>query len=257
MAEHIQKGLQYLALAVVLASIIVSVALVSSANTISTSLSGAVVAAPVATATPSGNLATATPRATATPTAELDLSAAPVQGSLDAKVTLVEFSDFQCPFCRRFYNDAYQNIKTDYVDTGKINHVWMNFPLDSIHPAARPAAYVAMCAEDQGKFNEVHDALFDEQNVLNPSGNTVDFSQADALKWAEKVEGIDKALLEACVNSAEKDDQIQSDLQQGIANGITGTPGFILIGPNGERKLISGAQPYAVFKAAIDAYLAA
>ncbi|OIO25885.1 hypothetical protein AUJ14_03270 [Candidatus Micrarchaeota archaeon CG1_02_55_22] len=257
MTEHIQKGLQYLALAVVLASIIVSVALVSSANTVSTSLAGAVVAAPVATATPSGNLATATPRATATPTAELDLSAAPLQGSVDAKVTLVEFSDFQCPFCRRFYNDAYQNIKQDYVDTGKINHAWMNFPLDSIHPAARPAAYVAMCAGEQGKFWEAHEKIFDEQNTLEPSGNTVSFTQADAIEWVGTIAGIDKAALETCANNATPDDQIQSDLQQGIANGITGTPGFLLIGPNGERKLISGAQPYAVFKSAIDAYLAA
>ncbi|MEF9475845.1 MAG: DsbA family protein, partial [Candidatus Mariimomonas ferrooxydans] len=85
-------------------------------------------------------------------------------GDSDAPVTIIEFSDFQCPFCRRSYTDTLPQIKANYVDTGKVKLVYRDFPL-SFHPAAQPAAEAFECAEEQGKEWELHDKLFDEQNA--------------------------------------------------------------------------------------------
>lgn len=86
----------------------------------------------------------------------------PVLGKADAPVTLIEFSDFQCPFCRAFWKEALQQIKKDYIDTGKAKFVYRDFPL-SFHPLAKPYALAANCANDQGKFWEMHDKIFEEQ----------------------------------------------------------------------------------------------
>ncbi len=87
----------------------------------------------------------------------------PVQGNAGAKVTLVEFSDFQCPFCERFYSDAYQQIKKEYVDTGKVKIYFRHFPLVQLHPMATPFALAAECANDQGQFWKFHDKIFTSQ----------------------------------------------------------------------------------------------
>lgn len=90
----------------------------------------------------------------------IDLSDSPVRGDSNAKVTIVEFSDFECPYCHQFYNTTYLRLKTEYIDTGKVKFVYKQFPLNSIHPNAQKAAEASLCAHEQGKFWEYHDKLF-------------------------------------------------------------------------------------------------
>lgn len=252
MTEHVEKGLMILAVAVVVSTIIFSFALMNAAGTVATGLGG-VKAAPAAAVQPTAR-ATAVPE----PTAQgvLKTENAPVLGDANAKVTIVEFSDIQCPFCRLFYVNTYEQLKKDYVDSGKAKLVFMNFPLDSIHPAARDSAIGAVCAHQQGKFWEYHNKLFDEQQKLNPQGNTVQYGAAEIKKWASEISGVDTAVFNDCLDNKKTDAVVQAELENGVDNGITGTPGFIIVGPNGQRQTISGAQPFAAFKSVLDAMLA-
>lgn len=164
----------------------------------------------------------------------------PVAGKADAKVTIVEFSDFQCPFCGKFYNDAYQQLKKDYIDTGKVKLVYRDFPL-GFHPEAQKAAEAGECADDQGKFWQMHDKIFSNQSTMSVDGYK---------KWAKEL-GLDSAKFNQCLDSGTKASEVQKDESDGQAAGIGGTPSFFI-----NEKLVVGAQPYSVFKAAIDAELA-
>lgn len=93
----------------------------------------------------------------------VDTGHLPILGNSNAKVTLVEFSDFQCPFCERFYSDAYQQIKKEYVDTGKVKVYFRHFPLVQLHPMATPFALASECANEQGQFWKFHDKIFTSQ----------------------------------------------------------------------------------------------
>ena len=96
----------------------------------------------------------------------LDLTDAPSLGRKDAPVTLVEFSDYECPFCQRHFLSVLPEIKREYVDTGKVRYVFVDFPLEQLHPHARKAAEAAYCAGEQGRYWEMHDALFTNQQAL-------------------------------------------------------------------------------------------
>jgi len=182
------------------------------------------------------------PRAPA-PTArvEVDIGDSPFQGDENAPVTLVEFSDFQCPFCSRFLTQTKGQIDEAYVKTGKVKFVYMHFPLESIHPQAMPAALASECADEQGAFWEYHDLVFQNQQSL---------SDANYKQWAGQL-SLDQAQFDDCYDSKKYESAVRGDLQQGSNAGVRGTPGFILNG-----QLISGAQPFAVFQQAIDAALA-
>ena len=162
-----------------------------------------------------------------------------VNGDDDAPVTIVEWSDFECPFCTRFYNDAYQQIKSEYVDTGKVKFVYRDFPL-SFHPNAQKAAEAAECAGEQDKYFEMHDLMF-EQGV---SGGVTSYKS-----YAQRL-GLDTAEFNSCLDSGEMAGEVRKDFADGQAAGISGTPGFIVNG-----RLISGAQPFAAFQQAIEAAL--
>lgn len=176
--------------------------------------------------------------------ATVNLEGAHTLGSDDAPVVIVEWSDFQCPFCSRFATDTEPQIVKDYVDTGKVKFVYKQFPLESIHPMAMPAALASECAAEQGKFWEYHDKAFANQASLS----------TDSLKqWAADL-GLDTTQFNSCLDSQKYLDKVKADLQEGLAAGIRGTPGF-LIGKDGKYTSISGAQPYTVFQQAIDAQL--
>jgi protein-disulfide isomerase len=168
-----------------------------------------------------------------------------VQGAAEAPVTIVEFSDFQCPYCARYYNETYSQIKEQYVDTGQVRYIFRHFPLQ-FHGQAGPAAQAAECAGEQGKFWEMHDALF--ENQAEWSGN-----DAAAAVFVDLAEGLDLdgAEFEACLNSDKYAAKIQADLQEGAAEGVTGTPAFFVNGV-----ALSGAQPLAAFQEQIDYFLA-
>jgi len=171
----------------------------------------------------------------------------PMLGNPKAKITLVEFSDFQCPFCRSFWSGAFQQIKKEYIDTGKVRFVYRDFPL-SFHPAALPAAQAAQCAHDQGKFWEMHDKLFEEQ--ARQGTGTVQFSETDIKQWASQIPGLDMNKWTVCVSSGKYISEIDKDTKEGTSYGVSGTPTVFING-----KPVVGAQPFSAFKAEIDTLL--
>ena len=165
-------------------------------------------------------------------------------GDPDAPVTIIEFSDFQCPFCRKFYRETLPQIKKDYLLTGKARFVYRDFPLVQIHPGATPAAEGAECAEEQGKFWEMHDAIFDEQE--KQGSGTIQFTADDVKKWAAKI-GLNTSKFNQCLDSGKYRQEVEKDLADGSAAGVNGTPATFING-----RLVSGAQPFAAFKVIID-----
>lgn len=165
----------------------------------------------------------------------------PFLGDEDAPVTMIEWSDYECPFCARFYQQTLPQIKSDYIDTGKVKLVYRDFAL-SFHQQAEPAAIAANCAGEQGKYFEFHDKIFD-------NGGAGGKSNADYKKWAQELK-LDVTKWEKCLSDPAQKQEIQKDINDGSIAGIQGTPGFIING-----KLISGAQPFSVFQQVIDAEL--
>jgi protein-disulfide isomerase len=166
--------------------------------------------------------------------AEVSIEGAPFRGAPDAPVTLVEFSDFECPFCKRAHPTLTQVLEKY---SGKVRLVYRDFPLESIHPQARRAAEAARCAEDQGKFWDYYDVLFKESPKLS----------ADDLKRYATQVGLDGTKFDSCVAGGVHKGTVQRDLEEGNRLGITGTPAFFING-----RLISGAQPFDAFARVID-----
>ncbi|MBI2068541.1 MAG: DsbA family protein [Candidatus Yanofskybacteria bacterium] len=171
----------------------------------------------------------------------------PMLGNPKAKITLVEFSDFQCPFCRSFWRDTLPLIKSEYIDTGKVRFVYRDFPL-SFHPGAMPAAQAAECAREQDKFWEMHDKIFSEQ--AKQGSGTIQFPETDIKKWASQISGLDLNKWNECIASKKYKSEVEKDLKDGTAYGVSGTPTVFING-----KPVVGAQPFSAFKAEIDALL--
>ncbi len=171
----------------------------------------------------------------------------PILGNKDAKVTIVEFSDFQCPFCKRFVDDTFQQLKTTYIDTGKANLVYRHFPLTSIHPNAQKAAEASECANEQGKFWEFHDTLFKNQDTWAPKA-AADVA-TDFTTYAGEL-GLNTDQFSTCVSSGKYTKAVSDDTAEGTTAGVTGTPAFFING-----YLLVGAQPFSEFKAKIDPML--
>ncbi|MBK5290127.1 MAG: DsbA family protein [Acidobacteriia bacterium] len=183
----------------------------------------------------------------------MTIDGAPSVGQKTAKVTLVEFSDYQCVFCQRHVQQTHPQLFKEYIETGKVRYIFRDFPLESIHPLAFKAAEAARCGGEQGKYFEMHDQIFANQKALAP---------ADLAGYAKTV-GLDAAKFKACLDSGKYAVKVRADMAEGRRVGVSGTPGFLL-GPtesNGSAvkavKFINGAQPYANFKEAIDALLVA
>lgn len=179
----------------------------------------------------------------------LDLSNSPTQGAATAKLTLVEFSDFQCPFCGRHVRDTAGQIEKEYITTGKLRHVFLNLPLD-MHRFAFKAAEAANCAGEQGRYWEMHNRLFENQTKLDP-----------LTPHAEAV-GLDVAKFEECLNSGRQAAAIRRDIAAAQQAGVTGTPTFFLAytDPKSSKiktvRRLTGALPFATLKAEIDKLIA-
>ncbi len=169
-----------------------------------------------------------------------------ILGNVNAKVTILEFSDFQCPFCRQFFEQSFSQIKSEYVDTGKVRIVYKHMPL-SFHPAAQPAAVAAECAGAQGMFWEMHDVIF-EQQAKSGTG-TIQFTESDLKKWAATLK-LNTTTFNQCLSSDVYDAAIKKDNDYALSLGLNGTPSFII---NGNK--VVGAQPFEVFKSVIEAEL--
>ena len=180
--------------------------------------------------------------------AKVETKDSPVLGDPDAPITLVEFTDYQCPFCRRFYTNTLSKIKEEYIYPGKVRLVLRDLPL-GFHANARPAAKAAHCAREQGKYWEMHDALFEGGGKLNGK---------DFTRYAEKI-GVEDFPFQECMASDRHDKAIDRDVADAGKASIRGTPGFV-IGKTTENEiegaLISGAQSFTAFKRQIDSLLA-
>lgn len=168
------------------------------------------------------------------------------KGSADAPVVIVEYSDYQCPFCSRWVQETYPAIVEKYIDTGKVRLEFRDFPLESIHPNAMAAAVAARCAGDQGDYWGMHDRLFGNQGQWSGLADPSETFQGFAGDM-----GLDTAAFQACLTSGKFDAAIAQDLQAGQAAGVSGTPSFLINGT-----LVVGAQPYAAFEQALDTLLA-
>lgn len=163
----------------------------------------------------------------------------PAIGPEDAKITVVEFSDYQCPYCTKWYNEVFDRLLNEYPD--EVRFVYRDFPLSSIHPEAVPAAIAAHCAGDQGAYWDFHRALFSQKYGLSPSAYE---------QYAGEL-GLDTAAFKECVSDGRHSDEVNADLSFGSELGITATPTFFINGI-----ALVGAQPYEVFKQVIDLELA-
>jgi protein-disulfide isomerase len=168
----------------------------------------------------------------------------PVLGDPSAPVTVVEFADYQCPFCLRFIKSTFPQLKRDYIDTGKVRWVALNLPL-AFHKDARKAAQAAHCAGEQDKFWEMREELF-----KNPK----ELAEENLPKHAARL-GLDVEAFKACLASERHLDEIDQDAKSANTSRLTGTPSFIVGKSTGDKingQVIIGAQPLHVFKAAID-----
>ena len=170
-------------------------------------------------------------------------------GKADAPLTMVEFTDLQCPFCRQFVLSTFDQLKKDWIDTGKLRYISRDFPLD-FHAQAMPAARAARCAGEEGKFWEMRLALMRNANLLTPDYIT---RTADDLK-------LDKKAFAACAVSNKYDVLIRAEMTEGTKLGVGGTPTFVLGRTTAaavEGPMLVGALPYAEFDAKLKALLAA
>jgi protein-disulfide isomerase len=164
----------------------------------------------------------------------------PSQGPADAPVVLVEYTDYQCPFCRRYHDETYTAILAEYGD--RIRYVVRHFPLENIHPNARGAARGAVCALRQNRFWDFHDALFDS----GAGGLAREGLIGHALEL-----GLDVEAFRACLESEASADVVAGDFVDGVSRGVRATPAFFV----NDRK-IDGSQPIDTFRAVLDEALA-
>jgi len=173
------------------------------------------------------------------PRVEVGYDSARVRGNLSAPITIVEFSDFQCPYCKKVV-PTLKNLLTKY--DGRVKLAYRDFPMRQLHPHAQMAAEAARCAEVQGKFWEYHDALFADQPKLDEGG----------LSATARKLGLDENSFQACLKEGKFKLQIEQDVQDGTKAGVVGTPGFFI---NGE--FVNGAQSQEEFEKIIERELAA
>jgi protein-disulfide isomerase len=164
------------------------------------------------------------------------------KGSAKAPVTVYEMSDFQCPYCRQFAIETFPQLEREYIRSGKVRWVFINFPLTSIHQHASAAAEVALCAGEQRGFWRVHDLLFEHQKAWAPLKEAGPFfvSLADSAK-------LSKAELLECLQSPETRQRVRQDAEGAARSGASSTPTFYI-----EGGLLEGAQPLEVFRQVLD-----
>jgi len=204
--------------------------------------------APAAGATAASGSAASMP----VPTTPISIQNAAARGAAAAKVTLIEFSDFECPFCGRYSRETYAQIQREYVDTGKVRYVFRNAPIEELHPKAFGAAVAGECARAQSpeKFWELHDRMFRDQRNLTPVG----------LRSSADFVGLDVAAFDKCVAGDPAKAKVRQDLNDAVTFGATATPTFFLAVEEKGGKVralqkIVGAKPFSVFKDALDTLL--
>ena len=183
----------------------------------------------------------------------IDIAENPAMGDAGAKLVMIEFSDFQCPYCLEYFKTAYRQVIENYVKTGKIRYVFADFPGEKIHPHALRAAEAARCANAQGKFWDLHDQLFTHQRDLGATG----------IEDAAHAAGVNEPEFSGCLAAGQYAEAVRHAEEATSKLGIQGTPVFVFGTPDpanpGKIKVgraLVGAQPFAVFQQTIDSLLA-
>jgi protein-disulfide isomerase len=175
----------------------------------------------------------------------------PIKGDNKAKLIIVEFSDYQCPFCARYVRETLPQIESDYVKLGKVRYAFSAFPLEAIHSQALMAAEAALCAGEQGKYWEMHDQLFINQAALSPK----------ELSLHAQLINLDAPKFQRCLFTDKYSEQVRKNVEQAQSVGVNGTPTFFIgLAIPGKPQIkvlqvMSGAQPYSNFKSVIDSLL--
>jgi protein-disulfide isomerase len=180
------------------------------------------------------------------------VAGAPYKGQVDAPVTLIEYSDYQCPFCARNYREVLPLLEKEYIETGKVKFVMRENPIPQLHKNAMNASMAALCAGDQGKYWEMHNVMFDNQRQLD----------VDNLKSFANDLGLDAAEFNDCLDSKKHEKQVQNDMADSNELGMSGTPGFLLGLTDSENPenvnltvYIKGAKSIENFRASINSLL--
>lgn len=195
-------------------------------------------------------------------TVEVSIDDDAVLGEKNAPVTIIEFSDYQCPFCRKFWTETLPSLKSEYIDTGKVKLVYRDAPLSSLHPMAQVSAEAVECARDAAGTDEayykMHDKIYGEQNIIDsgsingPVAGTAAYTTDDLKSWASEI-GYN---IDSCLSSGKFKSEVQKDLKDGndasiaAGNQGIGTPFFVINGVP-----LSGAYPIDSFRQIIDSAL--
>ncbi len=228
--KSVQEGLYAVATSIIIAAIIISFSVVYSGNIIAGNDLNII------------NTGNTQPQAqpqqpSAGDDAKISADDDAVKGNANAPVTIIEFSEFQCPFCGRFARDTLPSIIKDYVDTGKVKFVYRDFV---VHSSSQKAQEAAECAGDQNKYWEYHDIVYQNQGALDDES---------LKKYATDI-GLNIATFNSCFDSRKHKAEVEKDTAAGRSAGVSGTPTFFI---NGNKFV--GAQPYSKFKTEIDAAL--
>lgn len=170
----------------------------------------------------------------------------PILGSESAPVTIIEFGDYQCPFCQRWNLQIKPLIEQNYINSGKVKLVYIDLPIVGIDSLKVHAS--SYCAEEQGLYWQYHDHLYKNQGHENDG-----WAKPENLKvLAAKFPDLDMQKFNDCLDSGKYENRVKENKNIALKNGARSTPTFIIIGPDGSETQISGAQPYSVFQSAID-----
>lgn len=182
----------------------------------------------------------------------ISLNGAKIRGNATARVMLLEFSDYQCPFCGRHFRETMPQIEKEYIATGKIRYAFKDFPIESLHRQAVKAHEAANCAADQDKYWQMHSRLFMNPNPLGP----------EELKSHAAAVGVELGKFQQCVDAGTHVKTVQQSIEDAVSYGVSGTPAFFVgtVEADGKSlkaaRFISGAHPFTRFKQEIDALLA-
>ena len=173
-------------------------------------------------------------------------------GNDSAPVVIVEFGDFQCPFTRKWWTESFERLEEDYIQTGKVQFVYRDYPL-VIHPSGQLSAEAVECAREQGRWREMYDRLFLEQNKLG--AGTVSFHRPDLEQWAQRIEGLNMSAFRFCLDNGTYRQEVWSDYSDATRLGINSTPTFIIGERNGSGEILRGASSYSFLREKIRALL--
>lgn len=172
----------------------------------------------------------------------------PIMGTSDAPITIIEFGDYQCPNCKKWFLNTKPDIVTNYIDSGKANLVFVDIAFlgkDSV-----PASVATYCAEEQGKYWDYHGFLYSNQLSIDNG-----WASSDSLKEYASNQGLNMDMFVSCLDASKYQKRVEFNTEEALRNGVTGTPTFFIVGSDNRQEKVNGPQPFSVFKKIIESML--